>query len=506
MALHLVPGLTHGSVGTYAGFISGSFMIGRFFSAWPWAVISDIYGRKFVLLFSTFSSAILMLAFGFASSFTWVIGIRFLTGLCTGTVIAARVSVTELAKGDLDLEAKGMGMVMSMFGFGMLIGPAIGGSFSEPVTNYDFDFGPFENMLTKYPFALPNIIGAILNTFTTMLIFFSVEETLPPEKLRSAKCIIPDAIQLVASIPKKVVSLVQSFRNIEYEQIVNTATILEEASDTDSETDEIEEDLKSIVALFGESADAIAMCTPSSRASLTAALHRPSTVARKSIVTLKRNSSASYVSATISSFMSDAHLRSLLNSYWIMTFASTAAAECFPLFAMAKLGGLGLEETAIGAIGSLSGLFFVICQYFIFTVSMKNLGLHKTMISSALLGVAPVVLIPGALLIKSETAVIIYLSVLNGIMSVAFSNWNAAITITQNRSVDPSARSKLNGLSSLGSSLARACGPIVAGVLVTASYTNEVVPAQFGAVLIYSLVAAVGYLAFSINSKLEEQE
>ena len=48
MAMQLIPGLTQESAGTYAGILSGSFMIGRLFSAYPWGMISDRYGRKFV--------------------------------------------------------------------------------------------------------------------------------------------------------------------------------------------------------------------------------------------------------------------------------------------------------------------------------------------------------------------------------------------------------------------------------------------------------------------------
>jgi MFS family permease len=82
MALQLVPGLQHNSVGTYAGILTGSLKIASVFTAYPWGIISDTYGRKFVLLFSTASSAVLMLAFGFSTSFTYAVVIRILIGLC----------------------------------------------------------------------------------------------------------------------------------------------------------------------------------------------------------------------------------------------------------------------------------------------------------------------------------------------------------------------------------------------------------------------------------------
>ncbi|MGK3737070.1 MAG: nitrate/nitrite transporter NarK [Bacillariaceae sp.] len=82
MALQLVPGLKYNSVGTYAGILTGSMKIASVFTAYPWGIISDTYGRKFVLLFSTASSAVLMLAFGFSTNFAYAVAIRILIGLC----------------------------------------------------------------------------------------------------------------------------------------------------------------------------------------------------------------------------------------------------------------------------------------------------------------------------------------------------------------------------------------------------------------------------------------
>ena len=508
--MQLVPGLTHESAGTYAGILSGSIMIGRLLSAWPLGVMCDRYGRKFVLLLSTSTNAILILAFGFSSSFTWAITVRFFTGLFNGTMVAARVSVTELAKGDHDLETRGMGLVMSMVGFAMLAGPAIGGLLSEPITQYpNIDFGAAEGLLTKYPFLLPNVAGAFFNILSTILVALSVEETLPPEKYRSPKYIITDAIQ----------NLMNWYRgNSEYERVtdVTTNNVTTSETDDDSEADSIEEDLKIIGSHFGEAGDCVVMATAESRASFVEALHRPSHLLHQSSKrTLglgsieegqkrRQSSTKTYFSHNIHTLMDDDRIRACLWCYWITTFASTSQGEVFPLFAMARPpGGLGIEESAIGLIGAGSGLLFVFSQYFIFSWSMKHFGLHKTMVSSCLLAVPPVLFIPIALLIKSKTMTMMYLSIINGIMLISFSNWNAALTITQNRAVEPAHRAKLNALAALGASLSRGGGPIFAGFLVTCSYS---LVAQFGSLVMYSVVAGIGIVAFVMNARLEDED
>ena len=103
---------------------------------------------------------------------------------------------------------------MSMVGFGMLIGPAIGGVLSEPVTQHpDVDFGAFESVLLKFPFLLPNLIGALLSGLATLQIIFSVQETLPEDKLRSPKHFVPDAMRWLGGLPSKAWKSLASGRN-----------------------------------------------------------------------------------------------------------------------------------------------------------------------------------------------------------------------------------------------------------------------------------------------------
>ena len=128
---------------------------------------------------------------------------------------------------------------------------------------------------------------------------------------------------------------------------------------------------------------------------------------------------------------------------------------------MAKVGGLGLDEKSIGLIGTISGVVFVACQYFIFSVSMKHFGLHKTMLMSSLLCVSPAIFLPLSLWISNTTTVLLYTGVMNGITSLFFSNWNAALSITQNRAVHPQSRSRVNGLAAIGTAMARGFGPLV---------------------------------------------
>lgn len=116
MAIFLIPGVTEETAGPYAGMIASSFMVGRALSSYPWGKLADRYGRRFVLIVSLINAAIFSFAFGLSTSLPLAMLFRFLMGFGNGTMLVARTSITELARGDKELEKKGMGLVMSMVG------------------------------------------------------------------------------------------------------------------------------------------------------------------------------------------------------------------------------------------------------------------------------------------------------------------------------------------------------------------------------------------------------
>lgn len=231
--------------------------------------------------------------------------------------------------------------------------------------------------------------------------------------------------------------------------------------------------------------------------------------------------------ATIKSLLSNSYTFDHLMSYWINGFVNVATNGAFPLFAMSLTGGLGLTETSIGLMGTISGLIFCFCQYFVFTTLMDRRGLYGSMRLGALLANLPVALFPFALLIGNNhrSIQIMYLSTLMSIMMVFNSVFYACISIATIRTVDTSHRATLNGLSSLGASLGRGAGPIVAGWLVAFSmspsmsssdgedhdcdglfdrFHHRLVPAKYGSIIVYSVLALLGYWGYSSTRKLND--
>jgi MFS family permease len=160
MAIDLLEGVNGENVGSYAGLLASSFMLGRALTSYGWGKLADRYGRVPVLQASLVLSLVFSFLFGLSTSFALALLIRFFLGIGSGILIVAKVSASELACGNQVLETKGMGMVMGMWAMGYMIAPAISGALAEPTRQYpDHVRSVF---LAEFPFFLPNLVGAIL--------------------------------------------------------------------------------------------------------------------------------------------------------------------------------------------------------------------------------------------------------------------------------------------------------------------------------------------------------
>ena len=402
------------------------------------------------------------------------------TGLGNGSMVVARTAISELAKGDKELESKGVGVLMSMVGYGMLISPSVGGLLSEPLRQYPnaeifHSAGPFEDLLENFPFILPNLFATVLAVLSTFFVIVSVEETLPSESTRHWGHAGEDFIKyccktLCCCCPQTG----ESGGSSEIMDGDNTTSANSSSLNSDDDWDE---DMKILDSHeFTEMSPLV--CNKGARKSFTSALHRPShTTCREEnneqptneTTPLKSGNNKTQQSSenrkqggsndvTMKTIMNIKSTRLFLISYWVSTFASVSQSEAFPLFAMSKVGGLGFEETSIGLVGALAGLVYCFAQYIIFTQAMKRLGLVKSMRYGIFWANIPIILVPVSLYLQNERTQIIYLSLLSGITMVANSVFAGCNTIGANRTVDASQRATMNGMNSLGTSIGRGTG------------------------------------------------
>lgn len=161
--------------GYAAGWITGSFMIGRFISGIGWGVFADRYGRRLSLLLSLFNIGFFMLLFGFSTSFEMAVVSRFCLGLGNGYMGICKTSLSEVCSTKLH-EMKGFGLLNAMWAMGMIVGPSIGGLLSRPAILYPNVFDT-NGVFGIFPYLLPSLMCCLIAVFAFVLIYMYVPET-----------------------------------------------------------------------------------------------------------------------------------------------------------------------------------------------------------------------------------------------------------------------------------------------------------------------------------------
>ncbi|MBC8097469.1 MAG: MFS transporter [Akkermansiaceae bacterium] len=123
---------TYGASGLMIGIIGASFSVMQFLFSPLLGRLSDRYGRRPVLLFSTAGAAVSYVMFALASGMDnhgaalWMLLVsRSFAGLCGGNITAAQAYVADITPPQD--RSKRMGLIGMAFGLGFIFGPVISG-------------------------------------------------------------------------------------------------------------------------------------------------------------------------------------------------------------------------------------------------------------------------------------------------------------------------------------------------------------------------------------------
>lgn len=105
--------------------VLGLYSLAQFVAAPVWGRLSDTYGRKPILVATSFGYAGSFLLLAAADTLPLLIAARAFGGLMAGNLAAAQAYVSDVTTPEN--RAKGMGLIGAAFGLGFVFGPAIGG-------------------------------------------------------------------------------------------------------------------------------------------------------------------------------------------------------------------------------------------------------------------------------------------------------------------------------------------------------------------------------------------
>ena len=165
--LFIVYGKKFGVTGEILGILTASFSIAQFFATPVLGSLSDKWGRKPILVISLAGTCVSFLLFAEARSLIMLFAARILDGLTGGNVSVAQAMVSDTATPED--RAKKFGILSSAFGFGFVIGPAIGG------------------LLNKFGSQVPFFFAAGISLLGTLCAAFILKETNQKDDNKDAK-------------------------------------------------------------------------------------------------------------------------------------------------------------------------------------------------------------------------------------------------------------------------------------------------------------------------------
>ncbi len=112
-----------------AGLLASTYSAMGFIFTPFWGRLSDRIGRRPVLLYSIFGTAVSLVLFGLASSLIWLFAARTLDGITGANISTAQAYISDITE-EKD-RSKTFGMFGAIFGIGFALGPAIGGQLAH---------------------------------------------------------------------------------------------------------------------------------------------------------------------------------------------------------------------------------------------------------------------------------------------------------------------------------------------------------------------------------------
>ncbi|KLO14164.1 MFS general substrate transporter [Schizopora paradoxa] len=163
--------------GFYSGLVESVFAFSQLISIYQWANVSDRIGRRPVVLIGTIGIAFTTILFGFSRTLATVLFSRALAGLFSGNVAVMHSVLGELT--DSTNQAIAYPLYGLCWPLGVIVGPLIGGTFSNAAQKYPELFG--NALFETFPYLLPCLVVASFIAISVVVGFFCLSETLPPK-------------------------------------------------------------------------------------------------------------------------------------------------------------------------------------------------------------------------------------------------------------------------------------------------------------------------------------
>ncbi|KAI8943894.1 major facilitator superfamily domain-containing protein [Xylaria longipes] len=445
------PTLPDAVISGQAGILHASFTAAQFLTAMLWGRIADskFAGRKTVVLVGLLGTLISCLGFGFSTTFYQALFFRSLGGITNGNIGVLRTMISETIR-EKKYQSRAFLILPMTFNIGVIVGPILGGLFSDLAGSFPGAFGNVE-FFKKFPYATPNILSAVFLGTALLLCWLMLEET--HDSLR-------DRRDVGIVLGHKLKRLFRRNKNsIAYTPLHSRNTSRSSVTPADYE---------------------LSPSTPRSAPETAPkqATARPRYINRLSFQRIfTRNVSFTLVSHFFLAF----HVGTF-NSLWFI-FLSTPVYNpadpdppgFVPQLPLRFTGGLGLPPQSVGLAMAILGVIGILMQLFLYPRLSARLGTLRSWRTFLLFFPITYLVLPFLSIVPSsaappsrKTGLAIWAAI-GGVLFVQVSARTfvlpAQTILVNNCTPHPSVLGTVHGLGQTASSLARTIGPIAGGWL-----------------------------------------
>lgn len=451
-------GYSMSQIGYYAGWLTSAYFLSQIFSSIILGQLSDIKGRRGIMLMGMAGNFVTTLIFGMSRVFWLALMARLVCGLVNGNIGVLKTYVREITDGTN--QARAYTLRSAGWSIGTIIGPLLGGVLARPALQYPSVFSS-TGFFAYFPFLLPCIASAAITAVSFTLGCFFLQETLRVSVQPSSE------IELEEQLEDEV-------RNSSEEDLAQDSAVvpLETVSPTASH-----ERVPPAPAYAGSS------FSPSivTEGPLGNSATEETSVARRS------SSTQRYDLLRITSALSDFRLflhqlvsrleffKQALQErdvvvciilYTGVSFIALGFDEVFSFWSVRPVsqGGIGFSTRQIGASHAISGVAMLIMQIIVYVPMDRFLGTQRTLTFSMAMVCPAFLLISFASNVADTKPLLWTLISLVMILKAGFGTTSfAAVNLLVNNAADPATVGAVNGLSASTAAIGRVLAPVVLG-------------------------------------------
>lgn len=440
----------------YAGVLISAFALAESLTGMYWGGLSDRIGRKPVLLVGCVGTMLSMIMVGFASNIWVALAGRAIGGCLNGNIGVIQTMVGELVTKP-EHEPRAYSVMPFVWSIGTIIGPALGGTFADPVSSFPNTFLP-DGLFGRFPYLLPNLLCASLLLISILAGYFLLEETHPDMQPR---VLLPDSTYVSDETPL----------------IATADAIKKPAVDLRSES----------YGTFEGSDDSVWRHTIEKTKT-------PKIFTKRVIALIVALGIFSYHSMTYDHLLPIFFEDERGEPFSSISMFTQSAVGINPFFSP---GGLGFGVQKVGVIMSINGIIAMFVQAVVFPLAAEKLGIHRLFILVSVLHPIAYFIMPYLVFLPTSYIMLgIYtcLTIRNLFSILAYP---VLLILIKEATPSPCVLGKINGLAASAGAACRTIAPPVSGYLYTlGSRMNFTGLAWYGS----TFVACIGAIqCFSIK-------